>query len=78
MVLHKTAFELSLEMIANVGDYNEITNHWLNAATAKCIRKYGPLSEEELKSAEATDPQRAKAAELTEQEKLVKQSVDVG
>ncbi len=73
VVVPKTGYELSLELIANVTDYNEVTNHWLNTATAKCIRKYGSLSEEELKSAEATDAAaKAKAPELSEKEKLVR------
>lgn len=41
--------ELSLEVINNITDFDEWTNHWLNVITAKCIRQFGPLNEEELK-----------------------------
>jgi len=43
---------LSLEAIFEVKDSNEITNHWLNVITGRCIRRHGPLSDDELKLAE--------------------------
>lgn len=63
--------DLSLEVISNVKDYNELTNHWLNIVTARCIRKFGALTEEELKGAEIGDNPQSKYTGLTEKEKLV-------
>ena len=61
-----------MEVIFSVVDNNEITNHWLNVATAKCIRVHGVLTEDELKAAEvAENPQAKPAAELNEKEKIV-------
>ena len=65
---NKSGPEIKLETICNILDCNEITNHWLYTSTTRCIRKYGPLSEEELKSAETTDK---KGDNLTDKEKFV-------
>eukprot|EP00826_Nyctotherus_ovalis_P060469 TRINITY_DN848_c0_g1_i10.p1 TRINITY_DN848_c0_g1~~TRINITY_DN848_c0_g1_i10.p1 ORF type:complete len:178 (+),score=54.02 TRINITY_DN848_c0_g1_i10:306-839(+) len=46
---------LSLEAIFEVRDSNEVTNHWLNVITGKCIRRYGALSDEELRAAEEAE-----------------------
>eukprot|EP00826_Nyctotherus_ovalis_P000878 TRINITY_DN10068_c0_g1_i6.p1 TRINITY_DN10068_c0_g1~~TRINITY_DN10068_c0_g1_i6.p1 ORF type:complete len:231 (+),score=14.07 TRINITY_DN10068_c0_g1_i6:363-1055(+) len=53
IVLKKTGNEIKANLMANVTDHNEVTNHWLYVMTTHCIRKYGPLSEEELRSVEA-------------------------
>ena len=72
--------DLSLEVISNVTDYNEVTNHWLNVITAKCIRKFGPLTEEELKGAEAVEKAQAKASVggsgMSPQEKSVVETIE--
>ncbi len=65
----KSASEIKLESISNITDYNEVTNHWLYVTTTRCIRKYGPLSEDELRSAETTD--KSKYEGIGETEKLI-------
>ncbi len=72
--------DLSLEVISNVNDCNEITNHWLNVVTARCIRKWGPLTEEELRGAEmAENPQNkaAVATGLNDKEKAVLMPIEI-
>ncbi|MDR3548304.1 MAG: hypothetical protein P4M11_08600 [Candidatus Pacebacteria bacterium] len=66
----KNASEIKLELISNIVDHNEVTNHWLYVTTTRCIRKYGPLSEDELKSAETTD--KPKYENINENERLVR------
>ncbi len=72
--------DLSLEVISNINDYNEVTNHWLNVVTAKCIRKLGPLTEDDLKGAEVMETAQAKLSVggrgITAQEKGVIETIE--
>ena len=65
--MKKNSNELKVNSISNVKDPNEITNHWLYVMTTHCIRKYGALSEEELKSVEVGQ----KYEGATENEELI-------
>ena len=63
--------ELSLERISNVSNFNEVTNHWLNVATAHCIRKFGTLSEEDQKSSEEAKDSKIKLNIFSKEENMV-------
>ena len=55
IVIKKTGNELKINSIVNVTDHNELINHWLYVAMTHCMRIYGPLSEDELKSTDFKD-----------------------
>ena len=69
---------LSLESISPIKDPNEITNHWLNIITGKCIRKLGALSEDELKGAEAAETNKIieKRTDLSTEEKTALETIE--
>lgn len=69
----KNTCEIKIESISNLTDLNEFVNHWLYVTTTRCIRKYGPLSEDELRSAETVE--KAKYENLNENEKLVVEAI---
>ena len=71
----KSGSEIKLESIVNITDCNEVTNHWLYVTTTRCIRKYGPLSEDELRSAETTE--KSKYEGIGDNEKLVVDAIKI-
>ena len=41
ILARKDKYQISLDTISVIEDFNEITNHFLHVVLAKCARKYG-------------------------------------
>ncbi len=41
LLVRKDKYQIALEVINNITDYNEKTNHMLRVIVARCARKYG-------------------------------------